>query len=434
MDIKFSKKYAPLFEILTCWDDLKADPKSKRLQELRNVDTVLMYGGRDSGKTFAESVFIPVAVKDHGHRVLYTRYTMNSTDNSISEALNQRMDLLGCTEEFKFGNNLYEHENKGKIFITGQKTSSLNQTAKLKSLEDFSIFVTDEAEEIRTFEEWDKIKKSIRAKDVQCLSLLVFNPPTKEHWLYTEFFEDAGVSPGFNGIKGNVLYIHTTYLDNIEHVAEHNLREYEKLRIDYEAYEAIPKDQRDTAPKKLKKNWNKYKHVVLGGFMDMADGVIYEDWETGEFDDSLPYCFGHDFGFDDPDANVKVAVDHKQKKIYAKEMLYQNGLGTDQLGELLLDMIGHRDLIIADSAHNRLINDLYHKGLNIRRCKKGAGSVLRRIKTVQGYTIIVDPDSTNIVKALNNFVWKDSRAGIPDNKWKHIPDAIGYAAMELIEY
>ena len=180
MTIAFSDKYQLLFEIL----------EGKHPE----VDTVLMYGGRESGKSHAESVFIPIAVNDHNHRVLYTRYTMNATDQSISEALKNRMEFMGMTSNFNYANNIYTHKyNDGKIYITGQKTSSLNQTAKLKSLEDYSMFVTDEADEIKSYADWDSIRKSIRAKDIQCISLIVFNPPTTEHWINKEFFESRGV-------------------------------------------------------------------------------------------------------------------------------------------------------------------------------------------------------------------------------------------------
>lgn len=443
MDVELSDAYQPLFELLHCWDIVKSPTFTKDYTEeeqeywlsLKGVDTVIMKGGRDSSKTFSESVWIPVAVKDFGHRVLYTRYAMNTTDQSISEALNERISLLNIEESFEFAKNTYQcTENDGKIFITGIKTSSLNQTAKLKSLENFSIFVTDEAEEVKTFEEWDKIRKSIRAKDVQCISLLVFNPPTHEHWLHTEFFEDLNVDEGFCGVKDNILYIHTTYLDNIDHIAEHNLREYEKLKLAYDTYEPMPMSERENAPGKLKKDWSKYKHIVLGGFKNVAEGVIYEDWEIGDFDDSLIYCYGLDFGFNDPDALTKVAIDHKQMRIYVKELYFKNNTGSDALAQILMSIVGRSDLIIADAAQKRLINDLYHKGLNIRRCSKGGGSVQRGIKTIQGYTIIVDPNSPNIKKSLNNYCWHDSRSGVPKHDWSDLMDSIRYAALDLIRY
>jgi phage terminase large subunit len=440
--LKFSPKYDPLFDLLLCREIIN-DPyfkhkyskkEQKYWNDLHNVDTVLMSGGRDSGKTFALSTFNVKAAKHHNHRILYTRQTMTSTDNSITEALEKRMEELYSDGDFNVSGKTYtSNEGKGKITITGQQTSKGTQTAKLKSLEDYSIFETDEGEELESYESWKKIKRSIRAKDVQALNIIVFNPPTREHWLHDTFYED--IPDGFNGIKDKILYIHTNYLDNgQDNMAEHNWIEYEGLKKAYEEYMSTPKEQRELLPNKLVKKYKEYKFDILGGFREVADGVIYEDWEYGEFNNSLPFCRGLDFGFDDPDALVKVAVDHKQKKIYVDEELFQNGLGTNQLGQVLLNRVGQNGLIIADAAHKRLINDLYHLGLNIKRCKKGGGSVLRNINTVQGYTLIVTKRSKNVVKALRNYVWHDKRSGVPKNDFKHFPDAIGYAAMDLISY
>lgn len=441
MEITFSQIYQPLFDILESWNVVN-DPNfqilyTKEEQKywlgLSKVDTILMSGGRDSGKSFALSCWNPIAAKDYNHRILYTRQTMSSTDNSITEALENRMEILGVDGSFTVANKIYSvTDGIGKISITGQKTSVGTQTAKLKSLEDFSIFETDEGEELESFDSWNKVKRSMRAKDVQCISIIVFNPPTKEHWLYEEFYEPHDIVRGFNGVKDNILHIHSTYLDNIDNMADHNIAEFERLRKDYEEYERLTNEQRENACKKIKKHWKQYKYEILGGFKDVAEGVIYEDWEEGEFNESLPSVNGLDFGFDDPDALVRIAVDEHNKKIYVDELLYQNGLGSDDLAEVLLDRCGNDQLIIADAAHKRLINDLYYKGLNIKRCKKGAGSVNRTIKTLQGYTFIVTPRSTNVKKGLNNYVWHDKRANVPRNEYKHFPDAIGYAAIELI--
>ena len=61
------------------------------------------------------------------------------------------------------------------------------------------------------------------------------------------------------------------------------------------------------------KQYKEYRYDILGEFKNVADGVIYEDWDIeGEFNDRLPYCWAIDFGFKDPDALVKVAVDQEQ--------------------------------------------------------------------------------------------------------------------------
>lgn len=400
---------------------------------LDKVDTVLCYGGRDSGKTFSESVIVPIAVKDFNHRILYTRYTMNSTDQSISQALNDRIGDLNCVDSFSYANNTYRClDNAGKINITGHKTSSKTQTAKLKSLEDYSMFITDEGDEIPCFEDWDKIRKSIRAQDLQCINMIVFNPPTKEHWIFEEFFEDMGVDQCFNGIKDNVMYIHTTYKDNYEFLADHNKRDYAKLKANYEIYIGTEADKRDDLPAKVKKDARKYKNVGLGMFADNAEGVIYEDYKLGEFNDALPFVHGLDFGFADPDALVKVAVDHGRQLAYLKQIYYRNSTGMEELAKVLIELVGHSGLILGDNAEKRLISDLWHKGINIEKCSKG--NVKRRIKMVQGYTLVVDPSSLDIIKSINNYVWKNSAAGLVEHKWSHLPHAWEYAMMELCEY
>ncbi len=458
--MEFSDKIEPLFRLLPA-RSIVNDPKfksnyseeeQKEWVALSKVDTVLFSGGRDSSKTYSLSTFNVVASRDYGHRILYTRQTMSSTDSSITEALENRMEDLGCEGDFIAANKIYTlkpdsegKERKGRITITGQKTSVGTQTAKLKSLEDFSIFETDEGEELESYDSWMKTKRSMRAKDVQCLAIISFNPPTREHWLYEEFYHD--LKEGFNGIKDNILYIHTTYLDNgQENMAEHNWREYEDLRLAYEEYLSTPKEERDNLPKALTKKYKQYKHDILGGFKEKAEGVIYDDWEEGEFPTNMAYIYGLDFGSNDPDALTKVAVDRGNKKMYIKEIFFKNNNSTPYLMEVLANKVGHSDLIIADAAERRLIRDLedgvhgeggsFIPGVNIRKCvksKSGKDNFVKwSIKKCQGFTLIVDPSSTNLKHALNNYVWNDKRAGVPKHDWSDLCDSFRYAAIELL--
>ena len=155
--------------------------------------------------------------------------------------------------------------------------------------------------------------------------------------------------------------------------------------------------------------------------------MIFENWEYGEFDNSLPYGYGLDFGFfPDPDVMPKVAIDNKRKKIYARQMFKLNNAGTDKLISYIQTNINDNKIIVADSAEPRLISDIRKKGINIKAVKKGAGSVLSGIKTMQDYKIIVDPKSTDIGKELNNYVWSDRKSGIPVDEYNHWIDAIRY--------
>jgi len=430
-DIKFSKKYEPLFRLLSCWDELKEKPTDKYLQKLSKVDTVLVSGGRDSGKSFALGCLQVIAAADYNHRVLSTRYTMSSTDNSITKAIQNRAEELGKINSFNFqSKEFYALEGHGKISITGQKTSSGNQTAKLKSLEDYSIFITDEAEELLSFEEWNKVKRSIRAKDVQALNILTFNPPTREHWIAQRFYKN--VPDGFCGIIDNVLYIHTTYIDNgKENMADHIWREYEALRKQYEKYESLSVEEQEVCEFELKRDWEDYKYRILGGFKRQAEGVVFDRYEIAPFNDELDYFYGLDFGSNDPDALTKVAIDWDKKAIYIKQKYFKNNTSFDGLYKVLCDRVGYSDLIIADSAERRLINDYYNLGLNIKRANKQNKE--DQLKHLKGWKLIVDPDSHDVIEAFNNYAWHDKKAGVVKHDFSDLMDSWRYAAYNLIK-
>jgi len=367
---------------------------------------------------------------------------MVSAGDSIIPEFTEKIGMLNCSGEFdQTKERILGRRNKSKIIFKGIKTSQGNMTANLKSLKDFSCFILDEAEEMPSFEDWEKIMLSIRATDVQNLNVIIMNPAVREHWVYKEFFEEAEVEEGWNGIKGSTMYIHTTYKDcPREYIPDSVYNKIKKAEISYNIYRETPKDQRDSLRHKIKKEHRWYKNVILGGWLDAAEGVIYEDWKVGEFDESLSYVHGIDFGSNDPDALVKIAVDRKNMLIYVEEKYFKNNTGTAQLMEILHDRVGTVDLIIGDSASRRIIKDFrvgtygtdgkWLAGLNIKPVKKK--EVATGIKTLQGYTFIVHPKSKNIKKALRNYVWKDSKAGVPDHNWSDLPDAIRYGALRLI--
>lgn len=386
---------------------MNINPKFKPLFNLnKNVRYVVITGGRFSSKSFTASTAVCTHVNNDNRKALYTRYTLTSAKDSIIPEFAEKIEMLGLSDWYEPKIDRITGPGAREVVFKGLKTSSGNQTAKLKSLKGFSIFVLDEAEEENDEMSFDKINLSIREKSVQNLVVLILNPTTKEHWIYKRFFEDRGVQAGFNGVKDNVLYIHTTYKDVIEHVPEDYLHEIELLK---------------------KNNPDKYRHLILGGWMEAAEGVIFPNWEYGSFDNSLPYGYGMDFGFfPDPDVLVCVAIDSKRKLIYCKQVLKMNNAGTKELADKIKSSSYTGKQIIADCAEKRLISDLQKDKISVKAVVKGAGSVLAGIKTMQDYKIIVDPDSTDIGKELNNYVWSDKKSGVPIDAYNHWIDAIRY--------
>ena len=431
-ELKFSDKYKPLFDILLAKEVVEGPdfwdlPEETRLYytALYFVDTILISGGRDSGKTFAVGCFNGIATSQFEHRILYTRQTMASTANSIVKALDNRLELLGIDADYEFANNDYtSNTGKGVISITGQKTSSGTQTAKLKSIEDYSIFETDEGEELSSFDEWNKIKRSMRAQDVQCISMICFNPPTKSHWLFEKFYE--GIPSGFNGIRDNVLYIHTTYLDNGEdNMAAHNWAEYEQLRESYEYYLSLSKEEKKAAPRKLVNEYKEYKYTILGGFRPKAEGVIF-DYTIGDFvEPEYGVVYGADQGWTHPSTVVKVHVDKKQRKIYAKQIYYETEKTAAHIYKSIKDEVGFTRIWV-DSAAAMFVGDLKEMGLNT----KGIGTkpkIKDSITTMLGYELIIDKNSLDLQNELNLYRWSDKKKEEPVDANNHAIDALRYA-------
>ena len=90
---------------------------------------------------------------------------------------------------------------------------------------------------------------------------------------------------------------------------------------------------------------------------------------------------------------------------------------------MILDRVGKK-LIIADSAEPRLIDDLKHRGVNIKPVKKG--TIESGVTIMQSYELVVDPDSTNIARELNNHVYADKGSKLYEDDFNHAIDASRY--------
>lgn len=422
IEFEVHKKFRPLLNIL------------QRKKGYENIDTVLVYGGRESFKSYTVAGILSVAMVNFAWKILFCRYTMESAKDSVIAEVDEKMNVFKYNKKVRkirdrFILNTDNIENLKdedidnlivpQIVFKGIKTSSGNQTANLKSLNGFNCFVLDEAEEHPNFDDFKKVKRSMRRKDLPNLSILIFNPTSKTHWIYTEFFEKKGVKAGENIIVDNVCFIHMVYTDLIRFVAKENLRDYNECKLEYE--------------KKLRgEKYNislsdDYEFNILGGFREKAEGVIFTNWKYGEFDESLQFIYVMDFGVRDVDTLIKIAIDDRNKKIYCDELIYENGLSTEQLIERLNKIIIRKNsLIIGDSAAARTIIDIRNAGFNILGAKKDPHSIISGIKKIHNYEIILTKRSLNFARELNNYAWANKIAEIPIDEYNHCIDPLRY--------
>lgn len=226
----------------------------------------MLTGGRASGKSHVAPIAVAHQVrKPQKQTCLFSRYTMEAAYDSIIPEFNSRISDLGYNNYFTPAKNNLNCVNENKILFRGLKTSSGNQTAKLKSIEGLNIFVLDEGEEWNDEAAFDTIEGSIREKNVLNWILIIMNPSHVNHWIYKKFFKPHNIPDEFNGIVDNVQYIHTTYLDNIENLSPDYLEMINRMK---------------------ERNYPKYKHLYLGHWQKDKEGAL---WRAKTIEDNRTY-------------------------------------------------------------------------------------------------------------------------------------------------
>ena len=347
-------------------------------------------GGRASGKSFSVNIMLVLLTYEANHTILFTRYTLTSAYVSIIPEFIEKIELLDKFDDFHITKDEIINIRSGsKIVFKGIKTSSGDQTANLKSITGVTTWVLDEAEELTDEETFDKIDLTIRETKNQNRIILILNPTTKEHWIYKRFFEDKGIQEGINTSKDNTSYIHTTYQDNLKNLSESFLKQIEELKI---------------------RRPLKYKHAIMGGWLNKAEGVIFNNWKIGEFKKIGVSVFGQDYGFsNDPTTLIETNIDTSNKLIYLRECYYLPSLTTSEITRLNKQH-AKDSLIVADSAEPRLISEIRAKGCNVKPSVKGQGSVTYGISLLQDYDLVISEDSINLVKELNNYSWLEKKS------------------------
>ena len=372
----------------------------------------IVTGGRGSGKSFAINTLLTLLTYEQGHKILFTRYTLRAASISIIPEFIEKLELQKIEQDFHITKDEIINKQTGsKILFRGIKTSSGDQTANLKSLQGVTTWVLDEAEELTDETIVDKIDLSIRQKDKNNRVILILNPTTKENFIYQRFFESRGVEAGSNTIKADTTYIHTTYLDNIENLSESYIKQIEQM-----------KERRP----------NRYKHTILGSWLDKAEGVIYSNWSIGEFKQVGKIVFGQDYGFsNDPSTLIKTSIDKDNKIIYVQQCFYQTKLTTSEIAVLNKKYAGD-NLIVGDSAEPRLINELSRHN-KVVPAIKGQGSITYGISLLQDYDLVISEDSVELVKELNNYCWLEKKSQTPCDNWNHCLDALRYAVSYQLQ-
>ena len=313
----------------------------------------------------------------------------------------------------------YYSINKSDMIITCKLNEKqilfcgLDDPEKVKSITPANgvlerIFI-EEATEVRR-DAYLQLKKRLRGKTEHSKHILMaFNPILKSHWIYKDFFggwqDDKTVYE-----DDKTLIVKTTYKDNIFLTPEDR---------------ALLEDETDPY----------FYNVYTLGNWGILGNVIFKNWRVEDLSDRIPHfdkihC-GVDFGYSsDPNALIKVHIDKAQKKIYIYDEYYQAGMNDDELLRVCKKFFGNH-YVTCDSSEPKTIDLLAMNNVRAVGAVKGADSINRGIRWLQGYEIIVDVKCQNFKNEIEQYHWKEDKYGnpmaIPVDANNHLLDALRYA-------
>ena len=373
----------------------------------------IISGGRASGKTTnVAAYFVMKLMSPEYFRGVIARYTSRALTNSIYRDI---VDLitdwnLAPYIEVK-GDEIRSKTTDNLIITHSLKLAEGTMTARGKGLARVTHLLVDEATELPSEEEYLKLIDSFRTKGTERRIFLLFNPTSKNHFIFKRFYlPDGSPNPKWADTHG---YIHTTYKDNEENLDPSKVKEWEQSLYTDPEY---------------------YSHHILGHWRDIGEGAVFKNWNfEWSPEQETEVVYGLDFGFaQDPSALVRVSK--RDKKIWVEEMVYRTGLTTEDLSfHMEKAGVPKNASIYADSADPRSIETLKRMGWrNVYPAQKGPDSIRAGIDKIHTYQVFANPNSSNLIEEYYNYSYRTG-TDKPIDEWNHLMDALRYAVGSLQE-
>jgi len=383
--------------------------------QLQNYKTRVnvYYGGAGSGKShFVVQKMVLKYLEFPNRKCLVIRKVGNSLRDSIFELFKTVLSDWHIISRCEVKDSLLHIIlPNGSSFIF----KGLDDSEKIKSIANIDDIVVEECTEIDK-QEFSQLGLRLRSKNPYNQIHVMFNPISKSNWVYEMWFQN-----GFN--PKNTMVLKTTYKDN-----KFLPQDYVDALLDMKVTDPIY-----------------FRIYALGEFASLAK-LIYTNWEELDFDwrelmQQRPYAralFGLDFGYiNDPSAFIGMIGDELHKELYIFDEFYEKGLLNDALALKILKKGFGKELIFADSAERKSIDEIKRNGVpRIRPAKKGKDSIINGIGILKQYKIYVHPRCENTIEELKNYAWKKDKItkeyiNTPIDSYNHILDAARYGIQGM---
>ena len=417
---------------------------------------LVLYGGAGSGKShfIAQKYLVRIMAGESAfpnvkrHRILALRKTQPAAKKSVFALFQFYIDLWGLGSRCKINHTdmvITFKRSKSQIICAG-----LDDPTKIKSIEGVTSIWMEEATEF-THTDFLQLDLRLRGKHLTYLQICISFNPVECKWLKEEFFSpkprfvkkarlrDISTSPTTRYrrmekvveikklnkiVRVNSTVLLTTYLDN-------------RYLDDQQIANIVDLQHKDLT-------W--YQIYGLGQW-GAPKGQVYQEglnWDTtSEWPGKKRFRhhgFGLDFGYSNhPTGVVEVGIMANMKDLYVREVLYEKALTNPDICEkLTAAKLNRYDLLVADSAEPKSIEEIKRGGFAIIGSRKGKDSIINGITVTKQYNIHVFSDSLNLIKERRNYKWKEDKEGnslnIPVDAWNHLLDAERYIITTLVGF
>lgn len=353
------------------------------------VRNIVNEGGSRSTKTYSICQLL----------IIYSLQNPKSIINIFRKALTTNLNLLlpdflevintmNIDSQYRFNKTKHQF-----TFINGSTITfrGADDEQKLRGLKS-DIAWLNEANEL-LYEDYNQI-----AMRTTRTLIYDYNPSMNSSWIYE--------LPEHKTVK-----IHSTYLDNpfLSQEQIDHIENYKHTDPDY------------------------YAIFALGKRVQTKENV-YSEWEVvhkmpAQFNPNN-YIYGLDFGFDHPNALVKIY--YTEKELYLEQTLYENNLTTPELIEKMKQRVTDKNkFIIADYARPEIIADLNKNGFRVQNAIK---DVKDGIMNVKSFKVYVNYEAAGIIKENQLYKWKKMNGIILDEPVKlydDTMDAIRYGVFHI---
>lgn len=176
-----------------------------------------------------------------------------------------------------------------------------------------------------------------------------------------------------------------------------------------------------------------FKRIHIDCEYGIYEGLVFPLIEIiDQWPEGLAKGYGLDFGYTN-DPTALIATSERGDDLYLDELIYMTGLTNRDIANMF-ESVGIKknyDVIIADSAEPKSIDEIRLSGYNIKPAIKGADSIKAGIDKMLQKNIKITKRSVNLIREFRNYSWVTDKLGNPTNKpidgFNHGIDAVRYS-------